>query len=225
MSGSGSEAPDTSSMNSSGVYNLENPTGPNPPPDMSTNDSGEITGVVGGAASGAAIGTAIAPGYGTAIGAVVGAGIGIYGALTSANAQAQIDQEKAALEQAQASEVLWREKENDALQASATFKAEADISSENAGQGHAGGSIGSQLELVRQNNISTALNDQSANFQASMIKAGAGMESQLGSETQQAGYVNAAATGVSLIGKAASPSSGFVNYSTPQNLPAIPEGY
>lgn len=188
---------------------------------MSSSTASAGGGIAATTASGAAAGSMVGP-YGTVIGAVIGAGIGIYGAITSASDQADIDRQKAALEDAQAGEVARREQENDALAKTTAFKTAAAYSSENAATGHEGGGIGSQLEIQRQTNLQISLNDQAAAFQESQIYAGAGMESQLANNTMTAGYLNAAGQGVKLAGGLVPPSAGVVNHSGIQPLPPAP---
>jgi hypothetical protein len=177
---------------------------------------------------GAAAGSVV-PGVGTAIGAgagaIIGAGISIFGSIESGNDQNQIDQEKAANEVAQAQQVAAREAANDALRQQALITNQMNVSSEQAASGHETAGIGSQLELKRQNDIQTQLNDQAATFQENQLLSGASMTEQAGSQAQTAGYLQAAGTGVSALGTVLNPKSGIINYGSTSALPALPAGY
>lgn len=185
-------------------------------------------GAASGAAAGAAAGTVV-PGVGNVIGAaagaVLGAGISIFGSIESGNDQNKIDQEKAANEMAQAQQVVDREAANDALRQQATTTTQMDVSSEQAASGHETSGVGSQLEVKRQNDIQTKLNDQNASFQESQLMAGASLTQQAGSQAQTAGDIQAVGSGVSLLGTILSPKSGIINYGTKQSLPQLPTGY
>ncbi len=186
------------------------------------------TGAASGAGMGAAAGSVV-PGVGTAIGAgagaIIGAGISIFGSIESGNDQNQIDQEKAANEVAQAQQVAAREAANDALRQQALITNQMNVSSEQAASGHETAGIGSQLELKRQNDIQTQLNDQAATFQENQLLSGASMTEQAGSQAQTAGYLQAAGTGVSALGTVLNPKSGIINYGSTSALPALPAGY
>ncbi len=141
--------------------------------------------------------------------AVLGAGVQIYGAITSANAQAQQDQEKAQIATEQATEIAAREVINDQQRQISANKIEGEIGAAAGGSGFATTGIGAQLEAQRQTNVQIALNDRDAAFQETQLLKGANMESTLASQTQQSGDWKAAGTVLGLVGTAASPSTGL----------------
>lgn len=193
--------------------------GSDPNSQQTSQDVSDGATIAGGTASGAAMGSAAGP-YGAAIGAVIGAGISIYGVLSSSGDQAAIDAEKQAQATNEANQVALREQQNDAIRNQATYQNKLNVSSEQAGSGHETAGIGSQLEVQRQSNLQTQIDDQAAAFQASQLQAGGAMQGQAGAETQTAGYVGAAGAGATLIGKLGAPTQGVSNYSGIQSLPS-----
>jgi hypothetical protein len=181
--------------------------------------SGSAAGATG---AGAAAGSVL-PGIGTLAGAFVGAGVGIFGAIKSANDQAEIERKKAALANEQADEILAREQINDAQIRDASFRSELETGSVSAAMGHTGGEIGAKLEIERRTNLEISLNDRAAAFQAKMLREGATLGQEAADTAKSAGYLQAGALGVSILGKALSPETGLIHYGKTQSLPSLPD--
>lgn len=193
-------------------------------PTSNTSVAAEGVSIGGKAAAGAAAGSAAGP-VGTVVGAVVGAAVGIWGAITGANDQAEIDRQKAELARQEAAEVARREASNDAVAQETAFRERLDISADMAGAGHAGGSVGTQLEIQRQTNLQIKLNDEAARFQESQLLAGAQMQDTLANQTGSAAVIKSIGYGVTAAGGILSPRSGIVNYSPNEKLPQIGGGF
>ncbi len=183
-------------------------------------------GALGGAAAGAAIGSVV-PGVGTLFGALIGAGAGssIAGQLISADSEAKLDQQKKEIAAQQADELESREQVNAAIRLQQSYRVALDVSSEQATSGHAGGGIGSQLEIKRQADLQNMLSQRDADFQALMLRKGGDLYGQLGDQTKTAGYFNAAGTLLTAAGTMANPKFGAISQGSPQRLPSPPSDF
>ncbi len=217
MSGSASGSTGSATMADNGTPVVD-PNSMDPNANGSTSTLGDVG---KGAATGAGAGAMFGP-----WGAVIGGVIGAVGGLISASDQAGIDNQKAALEQAQAEQVAQREAANDAATRADAFTKAGDVSSEDLAKGEGAG-IGSQLAIRQRAEMQISLNDQAAAFQESQYRAGAGMETTLAGNTMTAGYIGAAGNIVKAGSATASYGIGASN-GAPQALPNLPgqmEGY
>ena len=125
----------------------------------------------------------------------------------------------------QAAEVLYREKINETLRNQQGFAAMADVSAQQAGSGHEGGGISSQLEVKRQTDLQNMISSQEAEFQARMLEAGGSLTGQAGQQAQTAGFLGAATSLIGGASKILNPSSGYMDYGGTQSLPAPGQGF
>jgi hypothetical protein len=157
--------------------------------------------------------------------AVVGAGIAIYGAVSSANDQSQLDQEKADAAKKQAQELAARQQVNDLVKQSTAMRQKLQYGATYAASGKAGVGIGAQLQIQNQANVQQMISDREAAFQEQMLMQSAQIDTSLASETQSAGTLNAIGAGVQGAGRVASlETSGGKNpgYGGPQGMGAYP---
>lgn len=153
----------------------------------------------------AAGGIATATGVGAPVGIALvaaGAGLSIWGALSSASDQADLDAKKAAIAEQQAQEIQAREVANENLRDQQAYRAKLSFGATFAGSGKAGTGIGSQLEIQRQTDMQNMISNRDSQFQEQMLREQAGIDTSLGQETMQAGYMNAAATAIGAASKA-----------------------
>lgn len=134
--------------------------------------------------------------------AIAGAGLQAYGAIKSAQDEADFDNKKAALQIAQANELQQRQMANDVINQNAAYQAKLDFGSAYAASGKEGAGVGSQLEIQRQTDLRKMIGDRDAAFQEAMYRSGAAMDQQLAGETKTAGYLNAAGAVLGGAGKA-----------------------
>ena len=178
-----------------------------------------------GAATAGAVATATGVGAPVGIGLMaVGTGLSIWGSLSAAGDQANLDQEKAQVAQQQAAEIQSREVANENLKDQQAYRAKLAFGASYAGSGKAGTGIGSQLEIQRQTDQANVITNRESQFQQQMLQEQAGVDTTLAQETQQAGYISAAG---SLVG-GASKAYGIANaggnnpgYGGPQSAPNL----
>lgn len=150
--------------------------------------------------------------------AAAGGVIGAYGAIQSAQDQANLDNEKAAIAFKQADEIQNREVANEAIRNSQANEAKLSFGAAYASSGKEGVGIGSQLEIQRQTDLQNTISKRDADFQAEMLRTQGGIDQQLADETKSAGYLSAAS---SILGGASSAARLSAPNTTPgtQSLP------
>ncbi len=136
--------------------------------------------------------------------AIAGAGLSAYGAITSAQDQSNLDNERAQVAQEQAQEIAQREAANETLRDQQAYRGQLQFGAQFAGSGKAGTGIGSQLEIQRQATQANVISNEQSQFQDQMLNQQAGIDTTLASETMTSGYINAAS---SLLGGASRAAS------------------
>ena len=136
--------------------------------------------------------------------AVAGGGLSAYGAITSAQDQSNLDNERAQVAQKQAQEIAQREASNETIRDQQAYRGQLQFGSQFSGAGKSGTGIGSQLEIQRQATQANVISNEQSQFQEQMLNQQAGMDTALASETMTAGYISAAS---SLLGGAAKAGS------------------
>ena len=156
--------------------------------------------------------------------AIVGAGISIYGAIKSANDEADQLEKRQALANSQADEMGYRENLNKVLRDEATVKNKLDFGAMAAASGHEGTGIGSQLEIQRQADIVNALSRHDVEYQQRQIREGGALQGDLAGQRREAGSWQAAGTGASLLGSFANRPSNYPNTGSTEQLPRFTGG-
>jgi hypothetical protein len=157
--------------------------------------------------------------------AIVGAGLAIYGDISSANDQANLDNERASIAQQQSAEIAARNQSNASILDSQAFRQKMQFGSSFAASGKSGVGVGSQLQIQNQADLQNMIATREANFQENMLQQQAGIDTTLASETEQAGTLKAIGAGVSALGSGAgAATSGGANpgYGGTQSLGAMP---
>jgi hypothetical protein len=158
--------------------------------------------------------------------ALVGDGIQVVGDITSANDQAQLDQERAAIAQQQSNEIASREANNEALKEQQAYRQKLQFGSSYAASGKAGSGVGSQLQIQLQADTANAISGREASFQEQMLQTQAGIDTTLAGQSQTSGVINAIGAGVGGIARAGSiATSGGNNpgYGGTAALPPMPD--
>lgn len=117
---------------------------------------------------------------------LVGAGISVYGDITSADDQNQLDQEKAQVAQEQAAEIAQRTQANEQLTDQQAFRQQLQFGSAYAASGKEGVGIGGQLQIANQANTQNMIAAQEASFQEQMLNMQATMDTQQGQNLMSA---------------------------------------
>jgi len=128
--------------------------------------------------------------------AVVGAGVQIYGAIKTANDQAEMDLQRAAIANQQATEIGEREAANETLRNQQAYRQKLQFGASFAATGREGTGIGSQLQIQNQTDLANMMSNREADFQAKMLKQQAGIDTTLAGQTESAGVVKALGMGL-----------------------------
>lgn len=134
--------------------------------------------------------------------AIVGAGVSIYGAITSANDQASLDESRAGVARQQSGEIAAREQVNETIRNQAAFRQKLQFGASYAASGKAGTGVGSQLQIQNQTDLANMLSNRESMFQEAMLQQQAGTDLQLADETRSAGTLNAIGAGLGGIARA-----------------------
>jgi hypothetical protein len=118
--------------------------------------------------------------------ALVGAGIQVYGAITSANDQNALDQEKASVARQQAAEIEARNQSNAALLDQTAMRQKLQFGASYAASGKAGTGVGSQLQIQNQADLQNMIATREAKFQESMLQQQAGIDTTMGDQLMKA---------------------------------------
>lgn len=122
--------------------------------------------------SGAGAGAMFGP-WGAAAGAVIGFGIGLFGELSKASDEQELEQRKAQMAEMQARELEARELLNEEQMLRASDITGARVASSLASGGRAGGAVGTLLEIDRQTRVQIEMNRRDTEFKAKMLRLGA----------------------------------------------------
>lgn len=157
--------------------------------------------------------------------AIVGAGISVYGAIQSANDQANLDNTRARIATQQADELAGREASNEAVRNQQATRQMYQFGSSYAASGKAGVGIGSQLQIQSQANLANITSNRESQFQQTMLQEQAGIDTTLAAQTEQAGTLNAIGAGLRGVGGVAGiATAGGANpgYGGPQSMGVYP---
>lgn len=157
--------------------------------------------------------------------AVVGTGIQVYGAIKSANDQAQLDADRADVARKQAIEIGEREQANESIRDQQAMRQKLQFGASFAASGKAGTGVGSQLQIQNQSDLLSMMSNREAKFQEQMLYTQAGIDTTLAQNTLEAGTLTAIGTGLSGVGSAAGiATSGGSNpgYGGTQSLGSYP---
>jgi hypothetical protein len=124
--------------------------------------------------------------------AAVGTGVTIYGQLSGANAEKEAREQKAALDELTAIELLEREAYNETALRENARVAELQYGSSAMGGEDMG--IGARLSINQQLEKTISITKRDADFKARMIRAGAAMERDLASDQYAAAGIGAFGT-------------------------------
>lgn len=135
--------------------------------------------------------------------AVVGVGIQIYGDVTSANDQAKLDKERAAIAQQQSDEIAAREQSNEALRGQQAVRQKLQFGASYAASGKSGTGVGSQLQIQNESDTQSMISNREATFQEQMLQTQAGIDTTLASQSITSGAIGAVGAGLGGITKGA----------------------
>lgn len=161
-----------------------------------------------------------------AAGSLVGVGISIYGDITSANDQAKLDQDKAAVAQQQAQEIAAREGANETIRNQVAARQKLQFGSSYAASGKAGVGVGGMLQIQNQTDLQNMVSNREATFQEQMLNEQSGIDTTMANQQLQAlpwevaGAVLGGAGGAGKIATAGGSNPGYD--SSPQGLGAYP---
>lgn len=126
--------------------------------------------------------------------AVAGAGLQIYGTVKGASAQAQAARQNAAIKAAQAQEIQDREIINEDIINKQSVRSQLAYESAAAGTGFSNAGLGGVLRL--RQDLATTLSNvrRDADFKASMLRAGADIDTNLASDAVTASYIASSGT-------------------------------
>lgn len=126
--------------------------------------------------------------------AVIGSGLEVYGNIKAAQQKSDAVKAEAALKEAQANELLDREKINEGLMQEQESSIESGYVSAFADTGREGGGIGGVIKLRNQLQKNIDISRREASFKAQMLRAGANIDTTLASQQLSASYIGGAGT-------------------------------
>lgn len=150
--------------------------------------------------------------------AVIGAGAAIYGQISAAGAEADAKKRNADFKRFQAQELLEREVLNEEAIASNASDLQLRYGASSAATGFSATGIGGMLKMAQNTNqfLSNARRD--AEFKASMLRAGADIETNLASDIATASYITGAGTALLTAGQFAN-----ARYQPPSQTAKLPQ--
>lgn len=154
--------------------------------------------------------------------ALVGGGIAVYGAIKSADDQASLDSARARIALEQASELEDREVANEALRNQTAYRQKLQFGASFAASGRAGTGVGSQLQIQNQTDLQNMISNKETQFQESMLRQQAGIDTTMANQAETAGTINALGAGVGGV-SAAARTGVFGGYGGKQSLGAYPQ--
>lgn len=152
-----------------------------------------------------------------AVAAIIGAGLSIFGSIQQGQEKAAAAQQDAALKNAQADELVSREKVNEGLIQQQSFEAQLDYGSAAAATGGEGTAIGGIMQIKKNTAITLANGQRDANFKAQMLRSGANIATNLATDEVNSSYITGAGTALTGATKAYDYFQG--PSSTPAQLP------
>lgn len=141
-----------------------------------------------------------APVIGLALGGL-GLGAQVYGLISGASANAEAQEQQAAIKNAQADELLARQKINEQIM-NEQYE-ESALQTGMASRGIATTGVGLKLKMHEALVRNIELNRREADFKAKMLRMGADVDMNLAGSYRSAGYINAAGSILSTGGRVA----------------------